>query len=105
MRRRPRVTRTRTHIAKRLVPGIQTQHPIPNRRKVGKCDIDWGVLCMERDQPVKYGLEPGFTPGVVGASTVNVGNEEVAGVGRGLGKAGYLAEEVSDCLWKVVSVD
>lgn len=60
---------------------------------------------MERDQPIKDGLEPGLTPGVMGASTVSVGNKEVAGVGRGLRQEGHLAEEVLGCLWKVVPVD
>lgn len=60
---------------------------------------------MECDQPVKDGLEPGIAPGVMGASTISVGNEEVAGIGRGLGEKGHLMEEVSGCLREVVAVN
>lgn len=105
VRRRPRVTRICTHVTKRPIPRIGTQHPIPNRRKVGKRDVEWGVLCVKRDQTVKDGLKPVLTPGVLGASTVNVSNEEVAGVGRGLGEESHLAEERLGCLKQVVSVN
>ena len=104
VRRRPRVACIRAHIAKRPVPGIRTQHPVPDGPKVGKCDVEWGVLCAKGDQTVKDGLQPGLTPGVLDAPTVSVGNEEVASVGRGLGEEGHLAEEVLRCLREVITI-
>jgi len=94
VRRRPRVTCIRAHVPKRPITRIRTQHSIPNRREIGKCDVEWWVLCVKRNQTIKNGLEPRFAPGVMDASTVSVGNQEIASVGRGLGEEGYLAEEI-----------
>lgn len=100
----PRVTRIRAHVPKRLIPRIRSQHAIPDRREVGKRDIERGILGMKRVQTVKDDLEPVLTPGILGASTIIISNQKVSGIGRGLREEGDLTQEIIRCFGEMVSV-
>jgi len=59
---------------------------------------------MKRVQTVKDDLEPVLTPGVLGASTVDVSNEEVTGIGRRLREKGHLIQKVMGCFREMISI-